>query len=416
MLSNDNHFLRDNVLQMHSYRLRLGKEPSGPKPVLLFIKIIFFRRRCRHAGNIPVNDFIRMRKSVFWRRLFPAIVASRRPCATLLATSISLQISSQLTLGQAYAQESPSPSLLNEAAKVVIAKDAFKIQNSSGEQLVYAWYKVLAKTGSKEGIKSSTHDEFRQSRLIVLPYLDKALQVVRANGQRFSKSTYIPTDIDDYGIREIYITRPSPGTIVARYQVRVRGATLPESNLVMSDAWAPRLTVFNWNPSISQWQVLSHANFNTPIAAICDSKPLFHSKPEPVVNQADYSLAKDLIENWFKSISIGKGMRVMNRQAQGQTSSGLGWTTAKEYKPGKISSFEISDLIATRNNNLLVASANIRLHQAAYASTLSLSEAPFPRLLTFMKQPGSDWQLIASATFAEPKMLPAGAKCIQQTQ
>jgi hypothetical protein len=42
----------------------------------------------------------------------------------------------------------------------------------------------------------------------------------------------------------------------------------------MSKDKAPRLTVFHWHEPDSGWKLLSHANFNTPVSAICDKDPL----------------------------------------------------------------------------------------------------------------------------------------------
>jgi hypothetical protein len=197
--------------------------------------------------------------------------------------------------------------------------------------------------------------------------------------------------------------------------VATRQATTLDSNLVMSGEWAPRLTVFRWNASINQWQILSHANFNTPLAAICDSEDLSVAIAKPSSDASDLILAESLARKWFAALSVGKARDLMNSQAQGQTASGYGWANASQYIPGNIRDFQMSDVVATRNGNYLVVSASIRLNQAYQEGTTLLTETPKPRLLTYMKTANSGWQLIASATFAPPKKLPAGTSCVKPT-
>ena len=340
--------------------------------------------------------------------------ASSRASFAVLAISIGLPLGSWLIAGRAHA-ESASQSRFEQSGSAKSAQ-SFRNQRVAGSELIEAWFELLSRTGNQHGIAESRVDEIRQSQLLIGPYLDEAFQAVRSSGQRYGKTNFVPIDIDQFKIRNISLSRPSSGVIVARYQVALTGATEPAQNLVMSDAWAPRLTVFKWNAKIKQWQVLSHANFNTPIAAICDSQPSIGIAAMPASDQGDDALARDLIKRLYAEVSIGKGQQLMHAQVQGQSASGRGWTTTAQFIPSKIVSVHPSDIKATRSGDYLVVSLNMQTEQSMYEGSIPMSGISRPRLLTYMRQPQLDWRLIAIAIFATPKDLPQGVQCIKPSR
>ncbi len=161
----------------------------------------------------------------------------------------------------------PSQALAASAAY----DQVFKNKSSSGEALVTAFFDLLSNTGSPIGVVGTTAAQDEASKTLIKPYLDKAFLLQRASGERYIYETYNPADVDKFEVGDIRVTRPAQGVIVARYSVRAT-ETLPDAALLMSKSKAPRLTVFHWNTSDNRWKILSHANFNTPVASICDKK------------------------------------------------------------------------------------------------------------------------------------------------
>ena len=107
----------------------------------------------------------------------------------------------------------------------------------------------------------------------------------------------------------------------------------------------------------------------------------------------------------------GSGLPLMHKKIQGQTANGNGYTTVRQYKPGKISKVALSDIVVSRDKNLLVVSLNAKIESNLYGNVEMLSAKKKPRLLTFLKTPSGAWKMIAVATFNPPSDAPSGSKC-----
>ena len=286
----------------------------------------------------------------------------------------------------------------------------FSNKSATGEELAHAFFHLLSNTGSPPGTVGTTAEQDEASKALVKPYLDKAFQMQRASGERYTAETYLPADLDDFEIGDVRETRPSDEVMVVRYSVRA-DETAPDSAVVMSKDKAPRLTVFHWSSSDSRWKVLSHANFNTPVAAICSQKPIVDNKLISPASPEDQALGEKLSQDWFALAQTGNLLPMLSPMIQLQTAGGQGYTTLSEYKPAKISKTETERLVITRNDDLLVMSL-----YAKVSSTLLLGEQfgkEFePRLYTFLKYKGGSWRLISSAYFNLPAKLPDGVACV----
>lgn len=306
--------------------------------------------------------------------------------------------------------------LLIGIPSVVLAADAsydkaFSNKNATGEELANAFFDLLSKTGSPAGTVGTTAEQDEASKALVKPYLDPAFQLQRSSGERYTATTYLPADVDDFEIGDVRETRPADDVLVVRYSVRAT-QTLPDAALVMSKDKAPRLTVFHWSSSDNDWKLLSHANFNTPLAAICDKDPLKDNGLESSANTEDQKLGVNLSEKWFALLEQGDGSPILNAQVQGQTAGGLGYTTSAEYKPGKLSKVKLDDFVVTRNDNLIVVSLYAKADQTVFQGSQQLGTDITPRLLTFQQGNDGNWSLIATATFNPPKELPQGTACV----
>jgi hypothetical protein len=286
----------------------------------------------------------------------------------------------------------------------------FADKSATGEALVGAFFDLLLTTGSPAGTVGTSAEQDAASRERVKPYLDPAFQLQRASGERYTAETYIPADVDEFEVGDVRETRPADDVVVVRYSVRAT-QTLPDAALVMSKDKAPRLTVFHWNEAASHWSILSHANFNTPIAAICDKTPIVESQLLPAASAEDQALGEKLIHDWFALAEKGSLLPMLSPMIQLQTAGGHGYTTVLEDKPGKFSKTETKAIAVTRNGKLMVVSLYARV-----SSTLLLGEefgTTFaPRLYTWMDYGGGAWRLISSAYFNDPKKLPDGTVCV----
>ena len=306
--------------------------------------------------------------------------------------------------------------LLMSLPSVAFAADASYVQTfgsktSNGDELANAFFDLLSNTGSPSGTVGTTAEQDEASKALVKPHLDVAFQLQRASGERYTDETYLPADVDDFEIGDVRETRPADDVLVVRYSVRTT-QTLPDTALVMSKDKAPRLTVFHWDSTGSSWKVLSHANFNTPIAAICDKAPLVDNGLESTASTEDQKLGVSLAERWFSLLEQGDGGPILNAQVQGQTAGGLGYTTSAEYKPGKLSKVQLDDFVVTRNGKLIVVSLYAKAAHTVYGGSQQLGTDAHPRLLTFQQADDGNWSLIATATFNPPKELPQGTVCV----
>lgn len=316
--------------------------------------------------------------------------------------------------------------LLMSLPNVTLAADTrygqtFSDKSATGEELANAFFDLLSNTGSPTGTVGTTAEQVEASRVLVKPYLDPAFQLQRASGERYTAENYLPADVDGFEIGDVSETRPTKDVVVVRYSIRT-DETAPDSAVVMSNEKAPRLTVFHWSDADSRWKVLSHANFNTPVAAICDQAPLIDNELESSASAEDQKLGVSLAQKWFSLLEIGDSRTMLNAQAQGQGAGGMGFTTRAEYKEPKLSKIQFDDFVVTRNKELIIVSLYAKVvytlsQEYGVVSNvttplLPLTEEVTPRLFSFLQTDDGSWNLITTAIFNPPKALPQGTVCV----
>ncbi|MBU3675426.1 MAG: YjbH domain-containing protein, partial [Solirubrobacteraceae bacterium] len=230
-------------------------------------------------------------------------------------------------------------------------------RDATGQALANGWFGLLAATGSGTGTVTVSPEEVRGGGLLK-PYLDPAFQLQRASGERYLASNYVPTDIDRFKVSNVVVTNPREGVKVVRYVVRTPGATTPDSSTVLSSEASPRLTVFRWDEGSGHWMVVSHANFNTPVAAICDHKPVAVTKEKPDTSAEDVKTGEALVNEW-RDITLGKTKKaVLDPANQIQLADGQGWPNpnGEKIKWAPAKAYESKDIAITQNEDLLVAS------------------------------------------------------------
>lgn len=290
---------------------------------------------------------------------------------------------------------------------------AFSNRNATGEELANAFFDLLSNTGSPTGTVGTTAEQDAASKALVKPYLDPAFQLRRSSGERYIAATYLPADVDDFEIGDAREARPAEDVLVVRYSVRTT-ETLPDAALVMSKDKAPRLTSFHWSDADARWKVLSHANFNTPVAAVCDRDPIVDNGLDSTATSEDQALGEGLMTKFYDLLVQGDAAPILHQMIQFQSASGVGYTSLAERKKStKISKTDISDAVVTRNQSLLVVSVN---HETATERVLMqetiLREGKSANLATFMQGSDGNWSMIALASFVPGKALPEGVQCV----
>jgi len=291
----------------------------------------------------------------------------------------------------------------------------FADRDASGEALANAWPALVGLTGSDDGL-TATPAEVREGIALVKPYLDPAFRLQRAGGERYSIDSYVPLDVDELEVSKVVTTEPRDDIKVVRYVLRTPGATAPDESAVLGGGATPQLAVFRWDEQRGHWVVVSHANFNSPVAAVCNQEPIPVTKDRGSTSAADAALGDTLISQW-RDITTGRTKgSVRSPEMQIQLADGQGWPNpdgaTPKWSPAK--AYEYRNLATTRDGDLLVASydavaADLAMQGDTYRSTSA------PRLLTYLRSPEGKWQLIALANFAVPKGIPAGVDCVTST-
>ncbi len=292
-------------------------------------------------------------------------------------------------------------------------EQVFSDRNATGEQLANAFFDLLSDTGSPADTVGTTPEQDDASKKLVRPFLDQAFQLQRSSGERYTAETYLPADVDDFEIGDVREARPSGNVLVVRYSVRTT-ETLLDAALVMSKDKAPRLTAFHWSEADSRWKLLSHANFNTPVAAICDKDPIFDNGLESSASPEDQALGEGLMRRFYDLLVQGDAAPILNSQLQYQSASGVGYTSlAERKKPTKLPETTFTDTVVTRNDSLLVVSVyHQTMSERVLMQQTKLRAGKSANLATFMQDKDGGWSMIALASFVPGKELPEGAECV----
>ena len=304
-------------------------------------------------------------------------------------------------------------SATSESASSETVPAAFTDRDASGEELANAWFGLLSLTGREAGQVATTPEEVEEGMALVRPYLDPAFTLVRATGQRYTAGNYVPLDIDAFEVSDVIVTEPREDIRVIRYFVSEPGATAPDAGVVMSGDKAPRMSVLRWDNERGQWLMVSHANFNAPLAALCSQAPISVTGETPSTSPEDIALGTSLVEQW-RDITTGvSSAKVRHPANQIQLADGQGWPTADgapiEWAPAQ--AYDFANVGVARNGDLLVVSydavvSDLVMEGDEYRETAS------PRLLTYLLSPEGKWELIALANFTVPQDVPADVDCV----
>lgn len=288
---------------------------------------------------------------------------------------------------------------------------AFYDRGANGEQLANAWFDLQLES-SREATSNDPAEEARKSSALVRPFLDPAFQAQLGSGERYTAGTHLIEFIREFELSNVVTTSPREDITIVRYTIREPGAIDLESGDLMSDEPQPRLSVFRWDSLLGQWLIVSHADYNHPVAAICDEAPVAVTGEPPVTSEEDFALGESLVTQ-HRAITLGEVKGSLRHPgAQIQLADGQGWPTTdgSQIKWTPASAYAYEDLSVTRNESLIV------LSYSAVASDLVMEGASYrasaaPRLFTFLLDTDGTWRYIALANFTVPAEIPASVDC-----
>jgi hypothetical protein len=287
--------------------------------------------------------------------------------------------------------------------------------NQFGKRLADEVYSVLSEVGTPTGNISAELPAGGEAAVKIAKSIlsDQALIQNARFSHGITKKTYIPTDIDQFNISDVVVTLPAEDVLVASYRVSLPDRTDTVTGTVLSGDFLPRLTVLQWNESIQMWQVFSHADFDSPRAAVCgaDTK---RDYVKSSFKRDDVELGAAIITEFVDAMMgdylkehVLKGYQYVYASGEKKTQDGPVRTTIKRQ-------VERLNLEAVRSGRLIA----IRYDTPGVLELDSGDVEPEikPRLFTFYQGEDGKWRFISAAVFSVTKKLSDHMNCISATQ
>lgn len=230
-------------------------------------------------------------------------------------------------------------------------------------------------------------------------FLSPGFQLIRADGSTADKPQYLanPADVTNFELSDFSVGRQG-NAIVALYTVTT---TEEIDRQLYTEDPRQRLSVFVDNDG--EWQLIAHANLNTPredIEPVTESpSPLTTPAPADVVAQAEQ------VQNEFFQAIVDKDTNKLNEllspafllvRADGSSA------TKEQYlaNPADISSFELSDFAVSQDGDVVVA--RFSGTTAETINGVEFSADPAPRFAVMVNDNGT-WRIIGQVNFNSPK-------------
>jgi len=321
--------------------------------------------------------------------------------------------------GTAATDESPSASVESSSANAVSEAfanpdEALANPDAGAEDLINAWFGLLALAAPSDGKVATTSEEVEAGMKVMRTYLDPAFTLVRATGQRYTADNFVPLNVGAYELSDFVVAEPREDVRVIRFFVTQAGTTSPDAGVVMSEEKAPRIVVLRWDEELGHWVMVSYANFNSAVAAICDQDPIVISGKTPNTSPEELALAASLVEKNVANATGKSTEQLAHPDYQVQFADGQGWPSEGEamiddWTPAQ--SYEVDNVGVTRNDDLLVLSYDAAVKDVVNEGD-DYRDAASPRLYTYLRSPEGKWQQIALGNFNVPEDIPADTECV----
>lgn len=230
-------------------------------------------------------------------------------------------------------------------------------------------------------------------------FLSPGFQLIRADGSTADKPQYLanPADVSNFELSDFSVGRQGDA-IAALYTVTT---TEEIDRQLYTEDPRQRLSVFVDNNG--EWQLIAHANLNTPRE---DIEPVTQS-PSPLTTEAPPEIVAEAekVQNDFFQAIVDKDTSALDDllspafllvRADGSSA------TKEQYlaNPADISSFELSDFAVTSDGNVMVA--RFSGTTAETIDGVEYSTEPAPRFAVMVNDNGT-WRIIGQVNFNSPK-------------
>lgn len=286
--------------------------------------------------------------------------------------------------------------------------------NAFGLKAAEEAYSILSRVGSATGqiggkLNQEDKNAVKNVRTLIA---DKALiQNARLN-YGMTKQTYVPSDIDHFKVSDLVLTHPAEDVLVASYRVTLPNRVDLKTGTMMSGENLPRLTVLQWNKRLKQWQIFSHADFDTPSAMLCGYAPNIKAKRavfSKATNQLGATVMTDFVDAMLNDTlkdHVLKGFQYVYASGEKKTEDGPVRTRIeKQTARLNLEAIQSGRLLAVRYDT----QSALKIDGDSIDSSLK------PRLFTFYKTDKGDWRFIASAVFSYTAKAATGVTCIKPT-
>ena len=286
--------------------------------------------------------------------------------------------------------------------------------NAFGQKAAEEAYTIMARFGSPTGQIGGRLNQGDKNAVINVRKLisDKAIIQSASLNYGMTKKTYMPKDIDNFKISDLVLTHPIEDVLVASYKVSLPNRVDLKTGAVMSGENLPRLTVMAWNKSLKQWQIFSHADFDTPSATLCGyasglkaRKAYFSNSDNQLGSKVMTGFVDAMLNDTLKDHVI-KGYQYVYASGEKNTEDGPFRTKIeKQTKRLNLEAVKYDRLLAIRYDT----------QSALKIDGHSIEPSIKPRLFTFYKTDQGDWRFLASAVFSVTANAAAGVSCVKPT-
>lgn len=273
-------------------------------------------------------------------------------------------------------------------------------------------YEILSRGGSPTGEMGGAPAQPDESTLVeARALLDDQVLIQRSSlNYGITEQTYVPTDIDEFEIERMSLTRPMEDVLVALYDVALPGRTDPATGEVFSGRTMPRITVLRWNADDQRWLIFSHADFDTPEATLCGVQAIGDPATSDFLPE-DVALGTQIVDDLVQAklandnSVYADGYQIVLASGERNTPSKPIASLTKPVDPSNVEAIRSGDLMAIRYD----------MPNALNVDGESLAQKFNPRLLTYQLTADDQWELIASAVFGLTQGVADDIECVPTT-
>lgn len=286
--------------------------------------------------------------------------------------------------------------------------------NAFGMRLLTEAYTIRSRVGSPNGQRGEAMDQVDPATVKAVKDLydeDAMIQDAWLN-YGLTKATYFPTDIDEFSISNVVVSRSSDTVLVVSFDVQLPNRTNLQTGMVMSGETMPRLLVMRWDAGAAMWKIFTHADFDTPKAALCGADTGF--KPgKSQFRPADIELANKYLGKIQTASLNGTEKEVQSKGFQYVFASGERKTAPGKVRARMKNRVQMINVEAIRSDDLLAVRFDARPSLTLDGGDVRTDLRP--TLITFHHDSDGEWRMIAIGIFSVTARLAKDVPCVGPT-